>query len=108
MTAKDILIQWLKDNGYDGLCGYTCGCGLSDLCPCDCMGTCVPAYVIKCTAAQRRAHKCPDAMRCYGPTKQSTCPEEEDDNASLLGDKKEMPNPVKGLKLSLYPIIKEH
>lgn len=45
--VKDILIKWLKDNGYDGLCNsFDCGCGLDDIVPCNsnCMD-CVPAYV---------------------------------------------------------------
>ena len=45
MTCKDIIIKWLKDNGYDGLAGEHCGCGLDDLAPCcDDILACVPAH----------------------------------------------------------------
>ena len=38
MNVKEILIEWLKEHGYDGLydSGNDCACQLSDLCPCDC------------------------------------------------------------------------
>lgn len=47
ITVKDILIQWLKANGYDGLVDQDCECGCRGddlmLCagPCD---TCRPGY----------------------------------------------------------------
>ena len=40
MTIKDILIEWLKSHGYDGLCNpdISCGCGIrseqDDFMPC--------------------------------------------------------------------------
>ena len=47
MTVKDIIADYLKKNGFDGLCDYDCGCGLDDLFPCEsearCLG-CEPAY----------------------------------------------------------------
>ena len=48
-TARDILRNWLKGNGYAGLAGNDCGCGLDDLAPCGCdpLG-CVPADLHKC------------------------------------------------------------
>ena len=33
-TAKEILIEWLNQNGYDGLYGDECGCFIDDLIPC--------------------------------------------------------------------------
>ena len=36
-TVREILVYWLKANGYDGLCNsdMECGCALGDLIPCD-------------------------------------------------------------------------
>ena len=44
--------EWLIANGYDGLAGDHCGCGVDDLMPCldDCMATdCVAAKIKYCT-----------------------------------------------------------
>jgi hypothetical protein len=50
MTAKEIIINYLKANGYDGLCGEECGCEFDDLIACDDRFAfdCVPGYKIKC------------------------------------------------------------
>lgn len=48
MTVLEIVREYLKENGYDGLCNpeLECGCGLDDLAPCGEMGMdCEPAYV---------------------------------------------------------------
>lgn len=34
MTIKEISEQYLRANGYDGLCSYECGCLLGDFMPC--------------------------------------------------------------------------
>ena len=45
MNCREIVRDWLKRGGYDGLCAYDCGCGLDDLMPCDgLVAECVPAY----------------------------------------------------------------
>ena len=55
MTVKEIIINYLKKNGYDGLCGDSCGCGLNDFQPCDeDFGNCEPAYF----------HPNPDCSKC--------------------------------------------
>ena len=55
MTVKEIIINYLKKNGYDGLCGDSCGCGLNDFQPCDeDFGNCEPAYY----------HPHPDCSKC--------------------------------------------
>lgn len=46
-TVNNILSEWLRANGFDGLSNldYECGCELADLVPCgsDC-SQCEPAY----------------------------------------------------------------
>jgi hypothetical protein len=44
MTVKQIIEQYLRDNGFDGLAGDECGCMLRDLMPCECADfeRCVP------------------------------------------------------------------
>lgn len=53
ITVKTLISDWLEAYGYDGLAGEDCGCGLDDLmcCDLDCtnIGSCVPAYKVKCT-----------------------------------------------------------
>lgn len=50
MTVKEILADWLKSHGYDGLCSDDCGCEISELCPClwD-IHDCVAGHKVKCT-----------------------------------------------------------
>ena len=37
--------EWLTRHGYDGLCGYECGCALDDLMPCgEPDNDCKPGY----------------------------------------------------------------
>lgn len=47
-SVKQIIAEWLDQNGYDGLCNpeAECGCSKSDLFPCGCYqaGECVCAY----------------------------------------------------------------
>lgn len=77
MNVKKIITEYLKANGYDGLCNpdLPCGCGLDNLFPCeDCeliMATCQPAYKFDC----------PVHGTIYGPDKEKSdcayCVEEE-------------------------------
>ena len=47
-TVKNIVVEYLKKQDYDGLAGNDCGCKLSDLMPCDeFCGNCIPAYKVK-------------------------------------------------------------
>lgn len=49
MTIKDIIEKYLKDNGFDGLAGDECGCGVDDIFPCsEFCGQCEPAKYVKC------------------------------------------------------------
>ena len=49
MTVKDIVILYLHQNGFDGLCGDECGCGIDEIILCEayCM-ECQPAYKTEC------------------------------------------------------------
>ena len=55
MTVIEIIKHYLKANGYDGLAGNGCGCGLDDLAPCciDTFGDCKPAYLCKEPVCER-------------------------------------------------------
>lgn len=45
----DIVRDYLKDNGYDGLCGDECGCSIDNLFPCSGPFVyCRPAYKWVC------------------------------------------------------------
>lgn len=49
--VEDIIKQWLKDNGYDGLFHENdCGCWMDRFRPCgESMAECVPGHKYKCT-----------------------------------------------------------
>ncbi len=49
-TVIEIIREYLKQNGYDGLAGDDCGCEVDDLQPCcsDC-GSCEPGYKVPCS-----------------------------------------------------------
>jgi len=68
MTAREIVEKYLRDNGYDGLCGEECGCSIDDLMPCDydCTSGCEPGY--------KHLHddKCQD-MECEGDHLDERC-----------------------------------
>ena len=45
MTVKEIIKTYLIDNGFDGLCNISCGCGFDDFMCCDGdLGDCQPAH----------------------------------------------------------------
>jgi hypothetical protein len=73
MTAKEIIIKYLKDNGYDGLYDDDCGCGIDDLMPCgNSPYYCNPAYRCNCDL------HCGEYGGCYTPEKQNKCWKEEE------------------------------
>lgn len=53
-SIHDIVQQYLKRNGYEGLCGDECGCSIDDLFPCS--GLNMPGDVINCQAGYK--HLC--------------------------------------------------
>jgi hypothetical protein len=59
ITCKDMVVKYLKENGYDGLCGEECGCVLKDgLFPCM---TCEP---LDCVAGYQRPADEEDLETC--------------------------------------------
>ena len=64
MNVKEIIEQYLKTNGFDGLCIDECGCGLGDLAPCDLPLDCVPAYRHIC--GENKPEDCDMKEDCYG------------------------------------------
>jgi hypothetical protein len=49
MTVKEILIEYLKEKGFTGLCSESCGCTLDDLAPCgEFYLDCQPGYRRDC------------------------------------------------------------
>lgn len=47
--VRGIVIDFLKANGYDGLCGCECGCGSDDLMPCGGnWSDCAPGHEWRC------------------------------------------------------------
>jgi len=53
MLVKDIVVKWLKDNGYDGLASEDCGCPVSSVPACDGYAGdfvyCKPAILVECS-----------------------------------------------------------
>jgi hypothetical protein len=61
MNCKEIIIEYLKTHGFDGLCNPygECGCGIDDLIPCECdISECSPAYKRECSG------KCCNYLDC--------------------------------------------
>ena len=49
MTVREIMVVWLREHGYDGLCHYECGCKVDDLMPCmDGGQDCEPGHMVAC------------------------------------------------------------
>ncbi len=67
MNGREIILKYLQENGYDGLAGEDCGCGIDDLCPCDAAipTECVPARLRTCDGRPKidddgePDHECP-------------------------------------------------
>lgn len=55
MTVKQIVHEWVKEHGYDGLYSdIGCGCKLDDFIPCDmCSMNCMPGHIIPCPGPEK-------------------------------------------------------
>jgi hypothetical protein len=74
MDVRKIISVWLEQNGFDGLGGGSCGCGLDDLMPCNQgnIGNCKPAKRHECkdmTPPFSFCHSC--EAGCYGAEKET-------------------------------------
>ena len=59
MTVLEIVEKYLKENGFAGLSGDECGCGLDDLMACECdVSQCRPAKKFKCKIDCERFDDC--------------------------------------------------
>ncbi len=72
-TVKDIIVNYLRANGFDALCGEECGCGIDDIAPCVNWNEgmpldCHPAHKTKCTG-----DKCPHQCDSYDGTDGGDC-----------------------------------
>lgn len=72
MTVKEIVVDYIKTNGFDGLCGENCGCGLDDLMPCSSWDgsaqDCKPAYKIKAKCSE-----CGNQCEGYDDERETDC-----------------------------------
>jgi hypothetical protein len=77
MTAKEIILDYLKNNKFDGLvCPHIqCGCGIDDFMPCDeNWSDCQPAFKLQCANCKEWENidsKCPGKHEdfCYSTEK---------------------------------------
>ncbi len=59
MTVKEIVREWLREKGYDGLCAEDCGCSVDDLMPCSGYGAsedCMAGYSQKATEEEKEVY----------------------------------------------------
>ena len=53
MEVREIVVQWLRANKYDGLCTVDCGCDVDDLMPCDnYLPDCKAGYKVPCPGGE--------------------------------------------------------
>lgn len=79
MTVKEIVIEYLKENGYDGLCNNSCGCGIDDLFPCSFENTdiCETAYKVACKGCEGEG--CAYGIfECFSKIKTNKCIDREE------------------------------
>lgn len=54
ITVKDMVLEYLKTNGYDGLAGEDCCCELSDLMSvCEYSEKCVAGHKVTCKECEK-------------------------------------------------------
>lgn len=63
MTVGEIIYNYLRDHGYDGLYNedISCDCSISELFPCiGIVQDCIPGYENPCTCGEHAVHICPN------------------------------------------------
>jgi hypothetical protein len=94
ICKKEIIIKYLKENGFDGLAGDNCGCGIDELCPCD--GNpmeCSPAIKTRqdCEECKEKCDASGESEFCYKEIgepiipKMSPCPNCHSNNIKCHG-----------------------
>ncbi len=69
ITVTEIVIKYLRENGFDGLCGDECGCGIEDLAPCqEGWSECVPAHA-RILGPDEHLNDCGPGDTYYSPEK---------------------------------------
>ena len=71
-TVKDIVADYLKEHGFDGLYSEVCGCRLEGLISCDdsYCADCQPGYAITCDECTRHddcEYELEPGTQCVGP-----------------------------------------
>jgi hypothetical protein len=74
MTVKEIVIKYLKDNGYDGLYSDDCGCMIDDLIPCSGYGSMDMCEL----GVKKDCHECPYADFDIPAGNKNNCAEDRD------------------------------
>ena len=72
-TVEEIIVEYLKKNGYDGLAGDECGCGIDDIEPCGAM------FIANCAAGYKMTCSCGAGCAPVFFTKKLTCKEQPHD-----------------------------
>ena len=69
--TKKMLIDALKEKGYEGLCNHDCGCTLDDLAPCASDPTmCEPGFIWKCDNCTDKCEHHREVGFCIKATKE--------------------------------------
>jgi hypothetical protein len=59
MTTREMIAEWLRAHGYDGLCCDECGCLVDNIAPCELWGNafeCKPGYRCPCDCGEHDWH----------------------------------------------------
>jgi hypothetical protein len=66
-TVKEIVFEYIKNNGYDGLCypDMRCGCTVEDDIPCgENFQDCIPGHKVHCNECNEQ-NNCDNYKECH-------------------------------------------